>query len=256
MLDLSLEGKVAVITGSSRGIGRSIALLFARAGAKVVVSSRKLDACHSVVSDIQAFGGEAMAVACNIGTKADCIRLIDSANMAFGKVDILVCNAAVNPHSGSIATVPDAVYDKIMNTNVRSNLWLAQQVFGQMKARRNGSIIIISSGAGLFGSSNFGVYALSKSADMQLARNFAVEWGQFNIRANVIAPGLIRTDMSAPILANKALEESILNSCPLRRIGEPHEIAGTALFLASELGAYVTGQTISVDGGMAVFKAG
>ena len=256
MLNISLEGKVAVVTGSSRGIGRAIALTFARAGAQVVVSSRKLDACRKVVDEIQSTGGEATAVACNIGAREDCDRLIDTALGIFGKVDILVCNAAISPYFGSMATVPDAMYDKIMNTNVRSNLWLTQLVIEQMKTRRDGSIIIISSGAGLFGSSNLGVYALSKAADMQLARNFAVEWGEFNIRANVIAPGLIRTDMAAPVMADEAMAQSILSHCPLRRIGEPEEIAGAALFLASDLGTYVSGQTISVDGGTAICKAG
>lgn len=256
MLTLNLNGKVAVITGSSRGIGRAIALQYAKAGAKVVVSSRKLDACAAVVQEIKAAGGEAIAVACHIGSKEACAQLIDSANRAFGKVDILICNAAISPYFGSLATVPDDMYDKIMNTNVRSNLWLAQMVFEQMKARRDGSIIIISSGAGFFGSSNLGVYALSKAADMQLVRNFAVEWGQYNIRANVIAPGLINTDMAAPVLAKQEMAQGIMANTPLRRIGEPEEIAGAALFLASDLGTYVTGQSICVDGGTSICKAG
>lgn len=256
MRNIDLSGKVAVITGSSRGIGRSIALMYAQAGARVVVSSRKLDACQAVVDEISNAGGEAIAVACNIGSKEACQNLIDSADKAFGKIDILVCNAAISPYFGSLATVPDEMYDKIMNTNVRSNLWLTQMVIGQMKERRDGSIIIISSGAGFFGSSSLGVYALSKAADMQLVRNFAVEWGPYNVRANVIAPGLIRTDMAQPVLDKPDMAKAILDVCPLRRIGEPEEIAGAALFLASDLGTYVSGQSISVDGGTAICKSG
>ncbi len=244
-----LTGKVAVVTGASRGIGRAIAERLAEHGARVVVSSRKADACEVVADAIRSRGGEAMATACHIGRKEDLQSLVEATRQRWDHIDVLVCNAATNPYFGPAAGMSDEAYDRVMNTNVRSNFWLCNMVAPQMAERGGGSIIIVSSIGGFQGSDVIGVYCLSKAADMQLARNLAVEWGAKNVRANCIAPGLIRTDFARALWENPAiLEQSVANTA-LRRIGEPDEIAGAAVFLASPAGRYTTGQTIIVDGG-------
>lgn len=244
-----LRGKVAVVTGSSRGIGRAIAERLAEQGAKVVVSSRKLDACEEVAGAIRARGGEAFAHACNIGRRQDLQALVDATIRQWGGIDVLVCNAAINPHFGASIGMPDEVYDKVMNSNVRSNFWLCNMVLPQMAERGGGSIIIVSSVAGLLGSSMLGVYGISKAADMALARNICVEWGPKNVRANCIAPGLVRTDFAKALWENPQIYQQTVRTYPLRRIGEPDEIAGAAVFLASPSGSFMTGQTIVIDGG-------
>jgi NAD(P)-dependent dehydrogenase (short-subunit alcohol dehydrogenase family) len=247
-----LSGKVAVITGSSRGIGRAIAERMAEHGASVVVSSRKLDACEEVVSAIAKKGGKAKAIPCNISSKEELEKLARETRAAFGKIDVLVCNAAVNPHFGPTQDIPDSAFDKVMASNVRSNHWLCQIVIPEMAARRDGAVIIVSSIGGLKGSSSLGTYGISKAADMQMARNLAVEWGPSNVRVNCIAPGLVRTDFARALWENPAIYEKAINLYPLRRIGEPDEIAGTAVFLASSAGTFVTGQTLVVDGGATI----
>ena len=244
-----MKGKVAVVTGSSRGIGRAIAERLAEHGARVVVSSRKLDACEEVVQSITARGGEAFAHASNIGRKEDLQGLVNAAIQKWGGIDILVCNAAVNPYFGASIDMPDDAYDKIMNSNVRSNFWLCNMVLPQMAERGGGSVIIISSIAGLLGSPTIGVYGISKAADMALARNLCVEWGPKKIRVNCIAPGLVRTDFAKALWENKETYEQVVKAYPLRRIGEPDEIAGAAVFLAAPSGSFMTGQTIVIDGG-------
>ena len=244
-----LKGKVAVVTGSSRGIGEAIAIRLAEHGAKVVVTSRKLDACEAVVKQIQANGGEAFAHACNIGRKEDLQALVNATIQKWGGIDILVCNAAVNPYFGPSINMSDDAYDKVMNSNVRSNFWLSNMVMPQMAERGGGSVIIVSSIAGLLGSPSLGVYGISKAADMALARNICVEWGPKNIRANCIAPGLVRTDFAKALWENKDIYEKTVSVYPLRRIGEPDEIAGAAVFLAGPSGSFMTGQTIVIDGG-------
>jgi NAD(P)-dependent dehydrogenase (short-subunit alcohol dehydrogenase family) len=247
-----LSGKVAVVTGSSRGIGRAIAELFAQAGARVVVSSRKLDACEEVVAAIRERGGSAIAVACNIGRKEECEELVAKARAAFGRIDILVCNAAVNPYFGPLTEIPDESFDKIMASNIRSNLWLCRLTMPEMAERRDGAVIVISSIGGLRGSPMIGAYAISKAADMQLVRNLAVEWGEFNIRVNAIAPGLVKTDFARALWENPELRDITLRQTPLRRLGEPEDIAGAALFLAAPSGRFVTGTTLVVDGGVMI----
>lgn len=247
-----LTGKVAVITGSSRGIGRAIAERMAEHGASVVVSSRKLDACEEVVSAITAKGGKARAVACNISSKEELEKLAQKTREAFGKIDVLVCNAAVNPHFGPSQEIPDSAFDKVMASNVRSNHWLCQIAIPEMAERKDGAVIIVSSIGGLKGSSSLGTYGISKAADMQMARNLAVEWGPSNVRVNCIAPGLVRTDFARALWENPEIYQRAINLYPLRRIGEPDEIAGTAVFLASSAGTFVTGQTIVVDGGATI----
>ena len=245
-----LTGKVAVVTGASRGIGRAIAERMAEHGAKVVVSSRKIDACQVVVDAIRTRGGEAIAAACNIGRKGDCEALVAAGTSAWGKVDALVCNAAINPYFGPGAGISDDAFDKIMASNIKSNLWLSNMVIPGMAERGDGAIIIISSIGGLRGSAMLGAYAISKAADMQLARNIAVEWGHRNIRANAIAPGLVRTDFARALWENPDIYKKRTRDTPLKRIGEPDEIAGAAVFLASAAGSFMTGQTLTIDGGV------
>lgn len=251
-----LKGKVVVVTGSSRGIGRSIAERMGEHGAKVVVSSRKLDACEEVVKAIRDKGGEAFAHACNIGRKEDLQGLANAAIQKWGGIDVLVCNAAINPYFGPALDMPDDAYDKVMNSNVRSNFWLCNMVLPQMAERGGGSVIIISSVAGVLGTSVIGVYGISKAADMALARNICVEWGPKNIRANCIAPGLVRTDFAKALWDNPQIYQQTIKMYPLRRIGEPDEIAGAAVFLAGPSGSFMTGQTIIIDGGGTVGRGG
>lgn len=245
-----LSGQVALVTGASRGIGRAIAERMAQQGARVVVSSRKLDACQEVVDGITARGGEAFAQACNIGRKPELQALVDATMARWGRIDTLVCNAAVNPYFGPAIDMPDEAFDKIMGSNVRSNLWLAHMVMPGMAERGGGSVVVISSIAGLRGSPVLGGYAISKAADMQLVRNIAVEWGPRNVRANCIAPGLVRTDFARALWENPEIYRKRTKDTPLRRIGEPDEIAGAAVFLASSAGSFMTGQTIVIDGGI------
>ncbi len=248
----ALKGKVAVITGSSRGIGRAIAEAMAQAGAKVVVSSRKAEACSQVVDAITNAGGEAVAIPCNVSHEAQLRALIDGAITAFGRLDILVCNAAVNPYFGPMASMPGDAYDKIMNSNVKSTFLLANMAASHMADAEGGNIIIVSSIGGNQGSATLGVYGMSKAADFSLTKNLAVEWGPKRVRANCIAPGLIKTDFSRALWENPKLLKNVEEGTPLRRIGQPEDIAGVAVFLASDASAYITGQTIVVDGGITV----
>lgn len=247
-----LKDQVAVITGSSRGIGRSIAELMAKAGARVVVSSRKLAACEEVVAAIRAGGGEAIAVPCNVSDKEQLHGLVDAAMTTWGRLDSLVCNAAVNPYYGSMATMPEEAYDKVMHCNVKSNFLLCNMAASHMAAGGGGSITIISSIGGNQGSATLAAYGISKAADFSLAKNLAIEWGPQGIRANCIAPGLIKTDFSRALWENQALLKNVETGTPLRRMGTSDDIGGVAVFLASRAAAYLTGQTIIVDGGISV----
>jgi NAD(P)-dependent dehydrogenase (short-subunit alcohol dehydrogenase family) len=248
-----LTDKVAIVTGSTRGIGEAIAHRMAEHGAKVVVSSRKADACDKVAAEINAkFPGQAIAVPANISDKAALQALVDATNKHWGGIDVLVCNAAVNPYYGPSKDMPDDAFDKIMGANVKSNHWLCHMVLPQMAERRAGSIIIISSIGGLRGSTVIGGYCISKAADLQLARNLACEYGEYNVRINCIAPGLIKTYFAKALWENPEVLERRNAHTPLRRIGEPDEIAGAAIFLASEAGAFMTGQQIVIDGGVTI----
>ena len=247
-----LTGKVAIVTGSSRGIGRSIAENLARHGAKVVVSSRKIDACEVVVKAIREEGGTAVAIPANISDKAALQRLVDESRKAFGPIDVLVCNAASNPYFGPSSGMGDEVFEKIMRNNVLSNHWLCQMVQPDMAARKDGAIIIVSSIGGLKGSTEIGAYCISKAADMQLARNLACEWGPLNIRVNCIAPGLIKTDFARALYEDPARKAAAEARFPLRRLGEPDDLGGIAVMLASRAGAFITGQSIVADGGATI----
>ncbi len=249
-----LTGKVAVVTGSSRGIGRAIVERMAEQGAKVVVSSRKLEPCREVAAAINAKWGEgrAIAVAANISSKEQLETLVAETMSAFGRIDILVCNAASNPHYGPMHTITDDLLRKVLDNNIVSNHWLITLVAPQMIARRDGSIIIVSSVGGLKGNPVIGTYCISKAADMQLARNLAVELGPHNVRINCIAPGLVRTDFARALWEDPAALKHSTARTPLGRIGEPDEIAGAAILLASQAGSFLTGQTIVVDGGATI----
>jgi NAD(P)-dependent dehydrogenase (short-subunit alcohol dehydrogenase family) len=244
-----LKGKVAVITGSSKGIGKAIALRMAEHGAKIVVSSRKQDACEAVASEIKSKGGEAVVRTCNINSKEALQDLVDFTNKTYGQIDILVSNAALNVHFGKTLSVTDDQYEKIMGANVRSNFWLCNMVAPAMAKRKDGVILIISSVGGLRGSDALPIYAISKAADMQMARNLAVEWGPDNVRVNCIAPGLVKTDFAKALWDNPEIYKKAVTQYPLRRIAEPDEIAGCAVMLAAKAGSFITGQTIVIDGG-------
>ncbi|HET7794798.1 MAG TPA: SDR family oxidoreductase [Rhizobacter sp.] len=250
----SLTGKVAIITGSSRGIGKAIAERMAEHGAKVVISSRKPEPCAEVAAAINtAHGaGSAIAIPANISSKDELKHLVDETTRQLGKVDIVVCNAASNPYYGPMAGIEDDQFRKILENNVIANHWLINFAVPQMIERKDGAVIIVSSIGGLRGSPVIGAYNVSKAADFQLARNLAVEYGPHNIRVNCIAPGLIKTDFAKALWDNpETLKRSTANA-PLRRIGEPDEIAGAAVFLASPAGSFMTGQALVIDGGVTI----
>jgi NAD(P)-dependent dehydrogenase (short-subunit alcohol dehydrogenase family) len=249
-----LTGKVAVVTGSSRGIGRAIVERLAEHGAKVVVSSRKALPCEEVAASINSSrgAGTALAIPANISSKEDLQRLVDETTGAFGQIDILVCNAASNPYYGPLGGIADDQFRKILDNNIVSNHWLFGMVAPAMRARKDGAIVIVSSIGGLKGNAIIGAYNISKAADFSLARNLAVEFGADNVRVNCIAPGLIKTDFARALWENPATLKAFNEKTPLARIGEPDEIAGAAVFLASRAGAYMTGQAIVVDGGQTI----
>ena len=248
-----LTGKSAIITGSSKGIGKSIAMQMALQGAKVVVSSRKVDVCEETAKEINAAcegkDGEAIVIPCNISDKAAMQMLVDETRNQFGKVDILVCNAATNPFFGSLLDIPEEAFDKVMNNNIKSNHLLCNMVLPEMIERKDGNIIIVSSVGGLRGSSVLGAYDISKAADIMLVKNLAIEFGPHNVRTNAIAPGLFRTDFAKALWENPDILKQSTATCPLRRIGEPDEIGGAAVFLASSAGSFVNGHTLVIDGG-------
>ncbi|MCW1381876.1 SDR family oxidoreductase [Novosphingobium sp. KCTC 2891] len=249
-----MTGRVAVITGSTRGIGRAIAEEMAEQGARVVISSRKQDACDAVAAEINArFGaGTATPIAASISSKDALEALVARTEAEVGPIDVLVCNAASNPYYGPMSGIADEQFRKILDNNIISNHWLIQMCLPGMIARRDGAVIVVSSIGGLRGSPTIGAYCISKAADMQLVRNLAIEVGQHNIRVNAIAPGLIRTDFARALWDNPEAEKAYNSNHPMRRIGLPEEIAGAAVFLGSKAGSYVNGQTIVVDGGSTI----
>ncbi len=254
MSQFDLTGKVAIVTGSSRGIGKASAFELAEHGAKVVISSRKQDACDAVAAELNAKYGEgtAVAIAANISDKAGLQSLVDQSRTAFGQIDVLVCNAASNPYYGPQAGISDEQFRKILDNNIVSNHWLISMVAPEMRERKAGSIIIISSIGGLRGSTQIGAYCISKAADMQLARNLAHEFGPDNVRVNCIAPGLIKTDFARALWEDPERIKAANETVPLRRIGVPEEIAGAVVFLASQASSFMTGQTIVLDGGVTI----
>jgi NAD(P)-dependent dehydrogenase (short-subunit alcohol dehydrogenase family) len=247
-----LAGKTAIVTGSTKGIGRAIAVALARAGAKVAVSSRDAGRVGETAQALTDAGHTVIGVPCNVGRKDELQNLVDRTKSELGPVDILVCNAAINPYYGPAMEIPDDVFAKVMHTNIQAQLWLAQMVAPDMKARKDGAIVLISSIGGLRGSDVIGAYNISKAADIQLAKNLAVELGPDNIRVNAIAPGLVKTDFARALWENPEFAEPRIAATPLRRLGDPEDIAGAVVFLASQAGRWMTGQTIVIDGGATV----
>ena len=250
----NLKNKSILITGSSRGIGKSIAHQCALHGANVIISSRKLDACEKTANEINNEVGNEVAfpIAANISDESQLDLLVESTRKKLGKIDVLVCNAATNPFMGSMLDMPSEKFDKVMNNNIKSNQVLCNLVLPEMIDRNDGSIIIISSIAAIKGSPILGAYNISKAADVMIVKNIAAEFGNKNIRANSIAPGLIKTDFAKALWENPDILKAVLSTTPMQRIGEPNEIAGVAVMLASDAGNYINGQTIVVDGGTTI----
>jgi NAD(P)-dependent dehydrogenase (short-subunit alcohol dehydrogenase family) len=249
-MELDLTGKVALVTGGSRGIGRAIALEFAKAGARIVIASRKQAGVDAVAAEIQSLGGTVLAIAAHVGDEQAITSLVRRSEEAFGRIDILVNNAATNPHFGPLLDATSAQWDKIMQVNLRGAFLLCQQVAPGMKERRWGSIINIASIEGLHPSRWTGVYSVSKAALLLLTQALAQELGPFGVRVNALAPGLIKTDFSQALWQSSAIAEAVASRTPLGRLGEPDDIVGAALFLASSASAYINGAVLTVDGGL------
>jgi NAD(P)-dependent dehydrogenase (short-subunit alcohol dehydrogenase family) len=247
-----LTGKVALVTGSTRGIGKSIAEEMARAGAKVVVSSRKAEACEQVRAEFEEQGYEVLAQACNVSRKEELQALVDATLKRWGRIDIAVSNAATNPYYGPLAAIPDEAFDKIFNNNVKSVLWLAAMTLPGMAERGGGSYISVGSIGGIIANTVIGAYGMSKAADHMLVKNLAAEWGPKNVRVNAIAPGLIKTDFARALWEDPQRRKEREAATPLRRLGEPKDIGGIAAFLASDAAAFITGQCIVADGGVTI----
>ncbi len=247
-----LTGKVALVTGSTRGIGKSIAEEMARAGAKVAISSRKMDACEQVRVEFEQQGYEVLAQACNVSRKDELQALVDAAVKRWGRIDIAVSNAASNPYYGPLASIPDDAFDKIFNNNVKSVLWLAAMTLPGMAERGGGSYITVGSIGGIIANTVIGAYGMSKAADHMLVKNLAAEWGPKNVRVNAIAPGLIKTDFAKALWEDPQRRKEREAATPLRRLGEPRDIGGIAAFLASDAAAFITGQCIVADGGVTI----
>ena len=249
-----LSGKTAIITGSSRGIGKAIAEAMAEHGAKVTISSRKPGPCQEVASQLNEKHGEgtAIAVPANISSKEELQKMVDATKEAFGKIDIVVCNAATNPYYGPMEGISDDAFEKTLSNNILSNHWLIQMCAPEMRERKDGSVIVVSSVGGLHASTVLGAYCISKAADFQLVRNLAAEYGPDNVRVNAIAPGLIRTDFARALWENPETLKAATAGTPLKRIGEPEELAGIAVYLASRAGSFSTGQMHVVDGGATI----
>jgi NAD(P)-dependent dehydrogenase (short-subunit alcohol dehydrogenase family) len=245
-----LSRKVALVTGSSRGIGRSIAEELGRAGAKVVVSSRKAEACEQVRAELEKQSIEVLAKACNVSRKEELQALVDATLAKWGGIDIVVANAATNPYYGPLTGIGDEAFDKIFANNLKSVLWLAAMTLPQMK--KGGSFILVGSIGGLIANTVIGAYGMSKAAGHHLVRNLAAEWGPKEVRVNAIAPGLIKTEFARALWEDPKRAEERVSNTPLRRLGEPRDIGGIAVFLASDAAAFITGQVIVADGGVTI----
>ncbi len=252
----SLKNKAVVITGSSRGIGKGMAKRFAEFGAKLIISSRNIEACKEVEEEIIKKGGIAFSKECNISKKNQCEELIDFCIDKYGSINVLVCNAASNPYYGDLAKIPDELFDKIMNNNVKSNLWLCKKAIPYLKKEETSSIIVVSSIAGLQGVKNLGAYSISKTADIGLIRSLAVELGKFNININGLCPGIIKTDFAKELWENPEILKHVEEQAPLGRIGTVDEVTGAAILLASRAGSFITGQVITMDGGVTIAGRG
>ena len=245
----SLKDKVVIITGSSRGIGKATAIQMAEAGAKVVISSRKKEECDKVAKNINSNGFVASSIPCHVGKKDNIKNLVQETIKRYDKIDVLVCNAATNPAFGPIANLDDNAFDKIIQVNLKSSIWLVNEASHYMKKNKGCSVIIMSSISAITGTNDIGAYGISKAAEVALVRNLAVELGPKGIRVNAIAPGLIKTDFSRALWENKENLKKHKEKTPLKRIGQPEDISGVAHFLASDASSFITGQLIIADGG-------
>lgn len=245
----TLKDKVAIITGSSRGIGQATAELMAELGAKVVITSRTLKDCEKAAHQIREKGGEAFAIAGNIRNRENVDTIVESTLNTYGKLDTVIANAATNPHFGPILSADHATWEKTMTTNAESNLWFAQAAAEQL-IKNKGSMVLISSIAGLRGNTGLGIYGISKIAQVQLIQNLAQELGPQGVRVNGVAPGLVKTDFAKALWEDPKLLERYEHRTPLRRAGEVEDIASAVAFLASDGARYITGQTLVVDGGL------
>lgn len=247
-----LTGKVAVVTGASRGIGEAIAAAYARQGAEVVVSSRKLDGCEAVARRINEAGGKATAIACHIGDMAALEALFAEVQRRWGRLDVLVNNAAANPYYGHILDTDLGAFQKTVDVNVRGYFFASILGGRMMRAGGGGSIINVASVNAIRPGPKQGIYSVTKGAVLNMTKAFAAECGPDGIRVNAILPGLIRTKFAGALLADAEQVEHYIGQNPLRRIGEPQDLAGAAVFLASNASAYVTGEFLVVDGGFLV----
>src|ERR1700741_1623211 len=245
-----LKGKVALVTGATRGIGKSIAEELARAGARIAICSRKAEACEEVRAEFEKSGFAVLAQPCNVSRKEDLRALVDATLAKWGAIDVVVANAAVNPYYGPLTGISDEAFDKIFANNLKSVLWLAGMTLPGMKS--GGSFILVGSIGGLLANTVIGAYGMSKAAGHHLVRNLAAEWGPKNVRVNAIAPGLIRTEFARALWEDDKPRPEPEATTPLRRRGEPHDIGGIAVFLASEAAAFITGQVIVADGGVTI----
>ncbi|MGB7304443.1 MAG: SDR family oxidoreductase [Burkholderiaceae bacterium] len=251
-IPFSLAGKVAIVTGGSKGIGLSIVRHLSELGAKVVIASRKIETCEAVAAAVREKGGEAIAVACNISRRDECEDLVKRAHDQWGRVDIFVANAAVNPVYGPLAELSDEAFNKVMTSNVHSAIWFANAAMPLMAEQGGGSFIVVSSIGGLRGSSTLGAYGISKTADIGVVRSLAVEWGPKNITVNCIMPGLIKTDFARALWENESLRNDRIARTPVRRLGDPDDIGGIAAFLAGPWARFITGEIIVADGGTTI----
>jgi dehydrogenase/reductase SDR family member 4 len=247
-----LSGRVAIVTGSTRGIGRSIAEELARAGARVTISSRKAENCEEVRAEFEKQGLEALARPCNVSRKEDLRELVEATLTKWGRLDIVVANAAANPYFGPLTGISDEAFDKIITNNVKSLLWLAALTLEPMASRGGGSFILVGSIGGLLANTVIGAYGMSKAAGHHLVRNLAAEWGPKKVRVNAIAPGLVKTEFARALWEDEKRRNERIAATPLRRLGEPRDIGGIAVFLASDAAAFVTGQCIVADGGVTI----
>ena len=245
-----LSHKVALVTGSTRGIGKSIAEELARAGARVSISSRKAEACEQARRELEKEGHEVIAMPCNVSRKPELQALVDATVKKWGRIDIVVANAAANPYYGPLTAIPDEALDKIIGNNVKSVLWLAAMTLPAMKG--GGSFILVGSIGGLLANTVIGAYGVSKAAGHHLVRNLAAEWGPKNVRVNAIAPGLVKTEFARALWEDDERRTQRIAATPLRRLGSPRDIGGIAVFLASDAAAFITGQCIVADGGVSI----
>jgi dehydrogenase/reductase SDR family member 4 len=251
-----LSGKVALVTGATRGIGKSIAGELARAGAKVALCSRKTEACEQTRAEFESSGFPVLAQACNVSRRQELQALVDAAAGKWGGIDIVVANAAANPYYGPLTEISDEAFDKIIANNLKSVLWLAAMTLPGMARRAaggdSGSFILVGSIGGMLANSVIGAYGVSKAAGHHLVRNLAAEWGPRNVRVNAIAPGLVKTEFARALWEDEKRRAERIEATPLRRLGEPRDIGGVAVFLASPASAFITGQCIVADGGVTI----